>query len=355
MTTAFLFAVIFTLSISALCSVLEAMLLSTRSIEVERLKALNSGAGQLLEQLRSDLEGTIASILTVNTVANTLGSVVVGALGTQLFGNVWLGVISAAMTISILFFSEILPKNVGVLYRPALQPILVYPLYWITRLAGPVTNFASWLIRKVLRRRPEAITEGEIEMLAEREARAGRLSDLQLRLIRTAAKLQEFTVEDVMTPRSVVVTCSVEESAAGLLERLGKFRFARMPVTGENPDDIVGMLRRKDLLHALATGQSQKRVRELMNPPVFVAEIGKLANALELMLSKHQQLAIVVDEFGGFSGVLSLEDIFECLIGREFYESDDVAVDMQEFARKRSRMPKNRAQRATDLKKQNNG
>ncbi|MCX7713337.1 MAG: CNNM domain-containing protein [Chthoniobacterales bacterium] len=346
MITAFILTVFLTLSISALCSVLEAMLLSTRSIEIERLKSLNPTAGRLLEQLRSDLEGSIASILTVNTVANTLGSVLVGALGTQIFGNLWLGLISATMTLSILFFSEILPKNIGVLYRPALQPILVYPLFWITRLAGPVTNFSSWIIRKILKSRPPTTSEGEIELLAEREARAGKITDLQLRLILTATKLQQFTVEDIMTPRSVVVTCDVEDNPADLLNRLGKFRFARMPVTGQNPDDIVGMIRRKDILHALATGQINKKVRDLMNPPVFVPEIGKLSSALELMIAKHQQLAVVVDEFGGFAGVLALEDIFECLIGREFYESDDVAVDMQEFARKRSRMPKNRTQKS---------
>lgn len=337
MVTAFFVAVAFTLGVSALCSVMEAMILSTRGIEVENLKKSHPRAGAILDMLRKDLEGTIASILTVNTVANTLGSIIVGALGASAFGNWWVGIISALMTLGILFFSEILPKNVGVLYRPVLLPVMVYPLLGIYRLASPLTNFSTWLIRRILKRPPEASMEGEIEMLAEREARDGRMNAAQLRMIRSALELDEATVEDAMTPRNVVLTCDVDETAEEFFARMKKVPFARIPVVGSTPDDILGVLRRKDLLHALVTGRGDATVRSLMRTPVIVPEIGKVASALELMLAEHQQLAIVVDEFGGFAGVITLEDIFEFLIGREFYESDDMAVDMRELARRRSR------------------
>lgn len=334
--TAFLLSVFFTLGVSAFCSMLEAMVLSTRSIEVEKLKETNPRSGQLLERLRGNLEGTIASILTINTVANTMGSIVVGVLATKVFGDWWLGVISAGMTVAILFFSEILPKNIGVLYRPRLQPMMVYPLYWICRVAEPLTDLSTWLIRRILRRPPEHDSEGEIEMLAEKETQEGRMNETQLHLIRSTLDLDETTVAEVMTPRNVVALCDATEKVEDLLERLTKIRFARIPVTGENPDDILGVVRRKDLFHALVTGSRGVEVQTLMQQAVIVPEIGKLFSALELLIAKHQQLAIVVDEFGGFAGVLTLEDIFEYLIGREFYESDDVAVDMQELARRRS-------------------
>lgn len=337
MILSFFLSVFFTLGVSAVCSMLEAMLLSTRAIEVEKLKESHPKAGQLLEALRGDLEGTIASVLTVNTVANTMGSIVVGVLATKAFGDWWLGLISAGMTLAILFFSEILPKNIGVLYRPKLQPILVYPLYWLCRLAGPLTDLSTWLIRKILRRPPEQDSEGEIEMLAEKEAQEGRMNETQLHLIRSTLDLDETTVVEVMTPRNVVALCEAEEKVEDLLERLKHFRFARLPVTGENPDDILGVVRRKDLFHALVTGNRDAKVRTLMQTAVIVPEIGKLQSALELLIARHQQLAVVVDEFGGFAGVLTLEDIFEYLIGREFYEPDDVAVDMQELARRRSK------------------
>jgi len=338
MITAFVVAVLFTLGVSALCSVLEAMILSTRSIEIDRLKAANPRAGLLLEKLRLDLEGTIASILTVNTVANTLGSILVGALATKAFGDFWLGVVSAGMTLGILFLSEIFPKNIGVLYRTSLQPLMVYPLNGICRMASPLTDISTWLIRKVLRRPADPGSEGEIVLMAEREAREGRMSEGQLRLIRASLQLFDATVEDIMTPRNVVFTCAATEKIGELFGRLGKFRFARFPVTGDDPDDIIGVARRKDLLHAIATGQADENVRSIMQSPVIVPEIGKLSSALELMLSEHQQLSVVVDEFGGFAGVLTLEDIFEFLIGKEFYEPDDVAVDMQELARSRSKV-----------------
>lgn len=345
MLAAFFFAVFFTLGVSALCSVLEAMLLSTRSIEVDQLRRKSPRAAQLLEILRADLEGTIASILTINTVANTLGSITVGALATQIFGSWWLGIISALMTLGILFFSEILPKNIGVLYRPMLLPVMVYPLYGIYCLAGPFSKISTWIIRKILRRPPENDTEGELEMVAEQEAREGRISAAQLHLIRSSLELQDATVEDLMTPRNVVLTCESTTKAGDFYARLKKIPFGRIPITGENPDDILGVMRRKDLLQALLAGEDQVEVRSLMKAPVIVPEIGKLSSALELMLTEHQQLAVVVDEFGGFAGVLALEDIFEFLIGREFYESDDVAVDMQEFARRRSRQARGRIQR----------
>lgn len=342
MLTAFLFAVFFTLGVSALCSVLEAMLLSTRSIEIDRLKETHPRAGQLMELLRGDLEGTIASILTVNTVANTLGSICVGALAANLFGSFWVGVISAVLTLCILFFSEILPKNVGVMYRTKLQPFMVFPLFGIYRLAAPLTNISTWVIRRMLRRPPETNTEGELEILAERELQEGRLQEAQYRLIRSSLLLQDITVEEVMTPRNVVLTCEATETVRAMFDRLQKIPFARIPVRGESQDDIVGVVRRKDLLHALVTGRGEETVASMQYAPVIVPEIGRLVSALELMFKQHQQLAIVVDEFGGFAGVLTLEDIFEFLVGREFYEHDDMAVDMQEFARRRSRQPRHR-------------
>ena len=342
MITAFFIAVAFTLGVSAFASTLEAMILSTRSVEIERLKISHPKAGLLLESLRADLEGTIASILTINTIANTLGSIVVGALSTKAFGDWWLGVVSAAMTLGILFLSEIFPKNIGVLYRPSLQPFLVYPLYGMCRLAGPLTDISTWLIRKILRRRPEENNDGEIKLLAEKEAKAGRMNPAQLRLIRSSLDLDDALVQDVMTPRNVVLTCEATDKVGELFEQLEKIRFGRIPVTGENPDDIIGVLRRKDLLQTLAKGKHATEVQTLMLTPVIVPEIGKLFSAMELLLKAHQQLAVVVNEFGGFAGVLTLEDIFEFLIGEEFYESDDVAVDMQEFARRRSRIARGR-------------
>lgn len=333
----FIAAVVFTLGVSAVCSVLEAMILSTRRIEVEKLCARSPRAGALLRMFRENIEGTIAAILTVNTVANTLGSMLVGVLGAKAFGEWWIGVISALMTLAILFLSEILPKNIGVLYRTSLQPVMVFPLYGIYLLAGPLTNFSSWLLRKVLRKPEEPDGGEEITMLAEREASAGRMSANQLKLIQSALALDAARVSSVMTPRLVVETAQADETAADLMQRLGRVRFGRLPVTDDSPDDIIGVVRRKDAFHAVLNGNGLMTVRDLMKPPVIVPEVGTLSKAMELLFARHQQLAIVVDEFGGYSGVVSLEDLFEFFIGREFYETDDVAVDMQELALRKFR------------------
>jgi CBS domain containing-hemolysin-like protein len=344
----FFIAVAFTLGVSALCSLLEAMLLSTRHIEVEKLSRTHPRAGTLLRRCRDDMEGTIAAILTVNTVTNTLGSILIGVIGAKAFGEWWLGVISALMTIGILFLSEILPKNIGVLYRNALQPVFAFPLYGIYLLAGPLTNFASWLIRKILRRPKEAPRTEEITMLAEKEMAAGRLSPGQFRLIQSALALDATRVGAVMTPRKVVETADADETVEDFLKRAGRVRFGRIPVTESIPDNVIGVVRRKDLLHAVLEGNGKKALRDLMKPPVFVPEVGTLSKAMELLVAQHQPLAVVVDEFGGFAGVVSLEDLFEFFIGNEFYETDDVAVDMQELAMRKFRS----SPTARDMQKQ---
>ncbi len=333
---AFVAAIIFTLGVSALCSVLEAMILSTTVLEVEELKARKPTSGALLERFRSNLEATISSILTVNTVANTLGAITVGGIGAKLFDDVWLGMISGLMTISILFFSEILPKNIGVIYRRKISSFMVFPLRFICWLAHPLTVTSTWLIRRLLKIEVEKVSNSEIALLAERGAREGSLGDAELKLIQSSLSMRETRIHEIMTPRNVVVCCDQEESTGDVLARLRTIAFARMPVYEGTFDNITGIVRRRDILSAVASGKRSTPLSEIKSPAVFLSEVGLLQPAMEKLIQEHQQLGVVIDEFGGFVGVVTLEDIFEFIIGREFYEQDDVAIDMQELARRRS-------------------
>jgi CBS domain containing-hemolysin-like protein len=201
----FAVAIVLTLSISFLCSMMEAMILSTTVAEIEALKRDRPKRGTMLEQLKMGLDETISSILTLNTIANTLGSITIGGLAISLFGQTALGIVSALMTLGILIFSEVIPKNLGVVYRRSLQPHAVFPLIWMRNALRPVTYVCNIVVRLVIKAPPERTdSDEEIILLAERGAQEGSLSESESSIIANALSLDEKRVSEIMTPRSVV-------------------------------------------------------------------------------------------------------------------------------------------------------
>ncbi len=333
-------AIILTLLISAICSVLEAMILSTSPTDIEILKKKNLKAGEYLEEIRVDLEETISSILTLNTLANTLGAVLVGGMATKIFGEAALGIISGLMALAILIFSEIIPKNIGVQYRRNLHPVAVYPLRWIRAVLRPLTFVTNFVMKKLIRKHveEEGATESEILLLAEKGAEEGNLDRDEVNLIANSLSLASVRVKQLMTPRTVVIGAPEEERLIDLLHRVRTIRFGRMPVYRDSLDEVTGVVRRKDILHAVAMGDGHKLISDFKQEAVFFPDVATASFALEHLLTGHQQMGMVVDEFGGFVGVISLEDIVEHLIGKEIYEQDDVAVDMRQLARLKSKL-----------------
>ena len=337
-------AIVFTLGVSFACSLTEALILSTTIAEIEALKHRRPKRGRLLETLKLGLEDTMSAILTLNTIANTLGSVIVGGLITHLYGEALLGVASAAMTFTILVFSEVLPKNIGIAYRKALQPHVVYPLWWTRRALAPVLYVCSAVVRVFIRTRPPAqASDQEIILLAEKGAKEGTLSTSESSIIANALSLNDVRVADLMTPRTVVTALRKNATVGEVFREFPNIPFARIPVCQKNLDDIVGLVRRRDLLKAKANDQDLETVGNLMQEINFIPETVTVGNALQMFLKTHQQLLVAVDEFGSTAGVVTMEDVMEHILGREIFEKDDMAVDMRELARaklqKQSRAP----------------
>jgi len=330
-------AVLLTVLVSALCSVIEAMLLSSTPGEIEALKTHSPRAGQLLAQCRDRLDESISAILTFNTVANTLGSFVCGVLVGQLFPTERLA-FAVGMTIGLLIFGEILPKNIGVLHRASLRPILVWVLYAMRITTRPLLWLMRPLIKKILgSAKDKGDASQEIAFLAVREAQEGNITVQESKLIANALKLDEIHIREIMTPRIVVTAIDKSRTIGELFRDLPNIPFARLPVYDGKIDNIVGLARRRDLLKAKAADQDHLTVASLMHPVVFVPETATAATTLQQFLKNHQQIAVVVDEYGSLAGVVSMEDIFEHLLGAEFFEKDDMAVDMRELARRRQR------------------
>jgi CBS domain containing-hemolysin-like protein len=333
----FLLAVVLTLLVSFLCSMTEALILSSTTAEIEALKRSHPKRGALLDRFRHNLDSTISTILTLNTIANTLGATVIGALGTRLFGDAALGLISAGLTLAILIFSEVIPKNLGVVYRAALQPHVVFPLLTAQRVLTPIIWVCQQVVRFVIRRKAhQQAADREIILLAEKGAQEGTLSRNESSIITNALSLDDVRVSEIMTPRVVVTTLPRHATVGEIFRDHPNIPFARLPVYGKNLDDIVGLVRRRDLLKAKANDQDSELVEKLMQEVQFVPETITVEQALLQFLKTHQQIAVVVDEFGSTCGVVSMEDIMEHILGREIFEKDDVAVDMREFARSKS-------------------
>ena len=325
-----------TLSGSFVCSLCEALVLSTTAAEIESLKIRSPHRGELLEQLRLGLDDTISAILTLNTIANTLGSVLIGGLVTDLYGATYLGITTGVLTFTVLVFAEVLPKNLGIAYREQLQPHVVYPLWWARRALRPVLVVSAWIVRWFVKPRPHyRPSEREIILLAEKGAKEGTLSQSESSIIANALSLDDVRVSEIMTPRTVVTTLNKAATVGEVFREHPNIPFARIPVRQKNLDDIVGLVRRRDLLKAKANDQDAETVGALMQEIQLIPETATVSQALQLCLRTHQQLLVVVDEFGSTAGVVTIEDVMEHLIGREIFEKDDLAVDMRELARAR--------------------
>ena len=341
--TALVVAILLTLSISGFCSLLEAFILSTTTAETEGFKKTHPRLGARLEHYKHGIEKTSAAILTLNTIANTAGATVVGALAADLLDSTGLGIVSAGLVLGILFFSEILPKNLGFAYRKPLQPYLVWPLWLVRLLMRPFSFVARRLLAGLLPQEPptEEEQEEEIRLLAERSAQSGALSGSERDLISNALSLDDISVESIMTPRTVVSfikgTLTVAEVCRDLKNNIP---FARMPVYGENIDEILGVVRRRDILRASSDDQDQLTMLDLKTDALFIPETASGLQALQQFVIKHQQFGVVVDEYGSTAGVVTMEDIVEHLLGHEIYEPSDLAVDMRELAMRRAaRLP----------------
>jgi CBS domain containing-hemolysin-like protein len=323
-----------TLGVSFACSLAEAVILTTTVAEVEALKRAKPKRGRLFEQFKHDLDETISAILALNTIAMTLGSMIIGALAAHLFGDTAIGLFSGALTLVILVVSEVIPKNLGVIHRVRLQPLIVYPLGWAQRLLFPIILLCKLAVRLVVRRKPDQhLSDREIILLAEKGAEDGTLSRSESNIIANALSLDDVRVGEIMTPRTVVTTLKKTATVGEVFHEYPNIPFARIPVHQKNLDDIVGLVRRRDLLKAKANDLDLETVGSLMQEISFIPETVTVGNALQLFLKTHQQLLVVVDEFGSTAGVVTMEDVMEHILGREIFEKDDVAVDMRELAR----------------------
>lgn len=339
MTSTLIIAVVLAVGISAFCSILEAVLYSLSSSQVEMLKKQGHSSAPLLQELREDIEEPITAILTLNTIAHTIGAAVAGAAAAVVFGENNLFLFSAVFTLIILLFSEILPKTIGISYSILLAPYIAFPLRWMIILLRPIV----WLCQLMTHLIPQpegsdSISAEELQTIAALSRQSGEIGADQERVIFNILELGSRIVRDVMTPRTVTFSLDETLTVADAMKNESRLsNHSRVPVYKNDADNVTGIIMRRDVLLAAAEGRQDVPLMELMSPVHFVAETSSLNHILVEFFDLHLHLFVVVDEYGAVTGVISMEDVLEEIVGREIMDESDKTQDMRELARKLNR------------------
>ena len=322
--------------ISACCSLFEAVLYSVPTRHIETMIQDGKPGGRIFKELREDVERPITAILSLNTIAHTAGAAIAGSAATTVFGHQWLGYFSLFFTLVILIFSEIIPKTAGVVYARPLIPFVSLPLKWLVRLMAPAIWLCSHITGLIARDKvPESISSDELKTLARLSLRTGGIKKYQEEVIDNILSLNTGTVKDVMTPRTVVFSLSEHLTLEEASEKSTGWEHSRFPVYHNDMEDIVGIVLTKELFIALSEGKKDTPLTDLMMPVHFVVETAKLNNVLMEFMESRQKLFVVIDEYGGLSGLISLEDILEEILGREIMDESDQVADKRKLARNR--------------------
>ncbi|QGY41724.1 DUF21 domain-containing protein [Pseudodesulfovibrio cashew] len=320
--------------VSMFCSVAEAALYSMSWPDIEKLAATGSKSAKLLRKLRSNVDEPITAILTLNTCAHTAGAAVAGWAWANLYGKETLWLFTTGFTVIILIFTEILPKTVGVVYSDRIAPPLARPLRGMVWLFKPLIIFMGMLSRSVSRKKegPDH-TEDDIRAIVALTRRSGSIKPYEEQSIRNILLLDTKTVEEIMTPRTVVFSLPMDMTVAEARELQASWPHSRIPVYDDDPEDVVGVVYRRQVFEALADDLDDLRLADLMRPVRFVLETITLDKLLVKFLGSRLHLCVVLDEYGGVAGVVTLEDVLEEILGSEIVDETDQVVDMRELAR----------------------
>ncbi len=333
--TMLIFYLLLAIGVSFLCSLLEAALLSLPNSHIAVLVDQGRSVGSRLDRLKSDIDRPLAAILTLNTFAHTIGAAGVGAQAAIIWGEAWVGLVGFVVTVLILVLSEIIPKTLGAVYAKRLAGFTAWTCTLLIRLLYPAVAVSNQLSRAISGRSAHAptISRDELRAVAGWAHEEGAIDQTEARIIRNMIALREVAVSEVMTPRTVVATLGVDQTIDDIA-RNGPPRFSRLPVIGESPDDVRGVIHWHDLVEALSNNDLGRTIGELARPVHAVPMTAKLPLVLNTFLNRREMLFLVVDEYGGTAGIITLEDVLETILGLEIVDETDDTDDMQALARR---------------------
>ncbi|MBN3493359.1 MULTISPECIES: CNNM domain-containing protein [Vibrio] len=320
------------IGVSFICSVLEAVLLSITPSYLAQLRQQGHPAAEKLSKLKADIDRPLASILTLNTIAHTIGAASAGAQAAVVFGSEWLGVFSGVLTLGILVLSEIVPKTIGATYWRKLAPLAAVTLRWMVWALTPFVWFSEQITKRLASGHQAPKMRDELSAMAILAKESGEFAEGETKILTNLLGIQDVPVTQVMTPRPVVFRVDAEMSINEFLTQHKDTPFSRPLVYSQSKDNIIGFVHRLEMFKLQQAGCGEKQLGAVMRPVHVLLNNLSLPKAFEQMMAKRLQLAMVVDEYGTIQGILTLEDIFEHLVGEEIVDEADRATDMQELA-----------------------
>ncbi|SFB89295.1 CNNM domain-containing protein [Pseudoalteromonas denitrificans] len=319
---------------SFLCSIAEAVLLSVSWVYIALIEKKGQKSGEILRKLKGDINKPLAAILTLNTIAHTVGAAGVGAQATFVLGDASLGIVSVILTLLILIFSEIIPKTIGASYWKILAPATAYCLKYLIWILNPFIKMLEFITRNMVKKEPSGFRRNEFSIMAQLSADEGHIEPQEARILQNLLLLQEIKIRKVMTPRTVIFHESQDLSVGEFFHKHKKNRFTRIPVYDKNQDDIIGFVIRTDLLLAQARGNSDTCLSNYLRTMPTLLDNMFLLHAMKEMLIGKDHISLIVNEYGTVRGILTLEDILETLIGQEIIDEGDKDIDMQKVAKR---------------------
>jgi len=332
--------VVMSMSISAICSIFEAVLYSVPVRHIEGLEKSGSSPAKVFKKLRKNVDRPITAILSLNTMANTAGGIIAGAAAAAVFEKPWMIIFSICFTFSILIFSEIIPKTIGVVYNKTLMPLASYGINFLVIIMSPLIRVVTILTNTIFRNNKpeEVVTDEELIMLAGLSRSSGAIALYQEKTIEGVLTFAKKSVKDVMTPRTVIFSRQADMTLDETAKSIDKWEHSRFPVWDKDQEDIIGIVFTQEVFMSIASGHGGLKLKDLLRPVHFAAETAPLSKIFREFLDTRQHLFVVVDEYGGLSGVITLEDVLEEMLGREIMDESDQVADKREFAKQHRRI-----------------
>lgn len=327
------FYLLLSVAVSFVCSLLESVILSISPAYIAVLEKNKHSRGPLLADLKDNIDRPLAAILTLNTVAHTIGAAGVGAQVLKVWGNEWVAIASGILTFIILIFSEIIPKTLGAVHAKSLAPSCAVIIKYLIYVTYPFVLLSEFLHDIMSSGEEATITREEMIVTAELGADEGAIRKNESLVIQNLLTLNKLEVSDIMTPRSVIFAIDSEDTIGQVFKEHKSIEFSRIPIYKENLDNITGFVLRYKLMEAYSQDLDDLAVNTLSKPIHSVPENITVAACMDQFLKRREHIFMVVNEYGSPDGIVTLEDVVETLLGVEIVDEFDSVEDLRKHAR----------------------
>lgn len=327
------------IGISFICSIAEAVLLTVSMPFLKTKERAGKKTATQLIKLKADIDRPLSAILSLNTIAHTIGAAGVGAQAVDIFGDAYFGLISGILTLLILVLSEILPKTIGAIYWRELALPLTKLISFMIFITYPLVILSEFLTKLISKNKIiHTVSREEISALTHIGTEEGVFDEQEGKIIHNLMLLKTIKIKNVMTPRTVVKAAQEDMTLREFFSNKEFLVYSRIPIYAHQKDHVTGYVLKYDVLEKLALNETDLKLKDIKRSIIVCYENFSLPKLFELLLAKKEHIALIVDEYGGMEGIATMEDIIETLLGLEITDEKDDQIDLQALAKEKWRI-----------------